>query len=48
MPAGDVKEPHKLRAGQDYPAEPSYEVQQNYLPKGIVMFDSIRIDYPQL
>ncbi|HWQ56605.1 MAG TPA: hypothetical protein VN442_23155 [Bryobacteraceae bacterium] len=46
VPVGDVKEPHKLRAGQDYPDEPSYEVQQKYLPKGLVMFDWVRIDYP--
>ncbi|SRR6266851_1426591 len=48
VPIGDVKEPHKLRAGQDYPDEPSYQVQEKYLPKGIVMFDSVRIDYPSL
>ena len=47
VPVGDVKEPHKLRAGQDYPDEPSYDVQQKYLPKGIVMFDRIQINYPK-
>lgn len=47
VPVGEVKEPHRVRAGQDYPDEPSYEVQQKYLPKGIVMFDSVRIDYPK-
>ena len=47
VPVGDVKEPHKLRAGQDYPNEPSYEVWQKYLPKGIVMFDWVRIEFAE-
>lgn len=46
VPVGDVREPHKLRAGQDYPEEPSYEVRQEFLPKGLLMVDSIRIAYP--
>jgi hypothetical protein len=46
VPIGDVKEPHKLRAGQGFPNEPSYQVWEKYLPKGIVMFDWVRIDYP--
>jgi hypothetical protein len=46
VPIGDVKEPHKLRAGQGFPNEPSYQVQEKYLPKGIVMFDWVKIDYP--
>ena len=44
---GEVKEPHKLRAGEDYPNEPSYPVYQKYLPKGIVMFDWLKIEYPR-
>jgi hypothetical protein len=31
---------HRLRAGKDYP------VDQEFLPKGLVMFDTIQIDYP--
>lgn len=47
VPVGEVKEPHKLRAGQDYlPAEPSYEVWQKYLPKGLIMVDWLQIEYP--
>lgn len=41
-----VKDMHKMRPGQDYPDYPSYEVEQKYLPKGVIMFDSVRIDYP--
>jgi hypothetical protein len=40
-----VKDMHKMRPGQDYPGYPSYEVEQKFLPKGIVMIDRIRIDY---
>ncbi len=47
VPRSDVKEPHKLRAGQDFPDEPSYEVEMKYLPKGIVMFDWVKIEYPE-
>jgi hypothetical protein len=41
-----VKDMHKMRPGQDYPGYPSYEVEQKYLPKGMIMFDWVRIDYP--
>lgn len=37
--SADVKEPERLRAVQDY------KVDQDTLPKGVVMFDSVRIDY---
>lgn len=47
VPVKPVAEPHKLRAGQDYPDEPSYEVWQKYLPKGLIMVDSIKIEYPR-
>jgi hypothetical protein len=45
VPVGEVREPHKLRAGQDYPDEPSYQVWQKYLPRGIVMFDWVKLEY---
>ena len=35
-----VYEPNRLRALQDYP------VDLKYLPKGLLMFDWVRIDYP--
>jgi len=41
-----VKDMHRMRPGQDYPGYPSYEVEQRYLPRGVIMFDSVRIDYP--
>ncbi len=41
-----AKDMHRMRPGQDYPGYPSYEVEQKYLPRGVVMFDSVRIDYP--
>ena len=47
VPVRPVAEPHKLRAGQDYPGEPSYEVWQKYLPKGLIMVDSIKLEYPR-
>lgn len=47
VPVKPVSEPHKLRAGQDYPEEPSYEVWQKYLPKGIIMVDSVKFEYPR-
>lgn len=47
VPVKAVSEPHKLRAGQDYPDEPSYEVWQKYLPKGLIMVDSVKIEYPR-
>ena len=40
-----VKNMHQMRPGQDYPGYPSYEVEQKFLPKGIVMIDRVRIDY---
>jgi hypothetical protein len=46
VPLYEVKEPHKLRAGQDYPNEPSYPVVEKHLPKGIIMFDWVKIEYP--
>jgi hypothetical protein len=46
VPVKPVAEPHKLRAGQDYPEEPSYEVWQKFLPRGIVMVDTVRIEWP--
>jgi hypothetical protein len=47
VPVKPVAEPHKLRAGQDYPEEPSYEVWQKYLPRGLIMIDSLKIEYPK-
>ncbi len=47
VPVKPVPEPHKLRAGQDYPEEPSYEVWQKYLPKGLIMVDTVKIEYPR-
>ncbi len=41
-----VSDPHKMRPGQDYPGYPSYEVEQKSLPKGIIMFDWVKIEYP--
>lgn len=38
---GGVKDIHRLRAAKDYPVDPQH------LPKGVIMFDMIRIDYPQ-
>ena len=35
----EVKEPDRLRAVKDY------KVDQDTLPKGVIMFDSVRIDY---
>lgn len=46
VPVKPVAEPHKLRAGQDYPEEPSYEVWQKFLPKGLIQVDSVEIGYP--
>lgn len=47
VPVKPVAEPHKLRAGQDYPEEPSYEVWQKFLPKGLIQVDMVSIRYPQ-
>jgi hypothetical protein len=41
-----VKDLNRMRPGQDYPGYPSYEVEQKYLPRGVIMFDSVRVDYP--
>jgi hypothetical protein len=41
-----VSDLHKMRPGQDYPGYPSYEVEHKYLPKGIIMFDWVKIEYP--
>jgi hypothetical protein len=41
-PITPVADPHKQWAGKDY------QVYQKSLPKGLVMFDTVRIDYPQL
>jgi len=41
VPVEDIVEPHKLFAGRDF------HVAQEFLPKGIVMFDWVRIEYPQ-
>ena len=45
VPVGEAQDPDKLRPGQDYPGEPSYQVWQKYLPKGLVMFDWVKIVY---
>jgi hypothetical protein len=37
---GQVQDVHKARAGKDYP------VNQQELPAGLIMFDSVRIEYP--
>jgi hypothetical protein len=47
VPVKPVAEPHRLRAGQDYPDEPSYEVWQKFLPKGLIMVDSLKLEYPR-
>jgi hypothetical protein len=47
VPVKPVAEPHKLRAGQDYPEEPSYEVWQKFLPKGLIMIDTVKFEYPR-
>jgi hypothetical protein len=41
VPIGDVKLPHQTRAGEAYP------VDQQFLPKGILMFDWVKIEYPR-
>ncbi len=41
VPAGvEIEDIHKPRAVQDYP------VDQKYLPKGLIMFDTIKIEFP--
>jgi len=42
VPVGEVEHPHILRAGLDY------EVDQRYLPSGVVMFDMVKIEYPPM
>jgi len=40
VPAGvDIEDIHVLRAVKDYPMD-------QYLPKGLIMFDTIKIEYP--
>lgn len=54
IPAGNVKEPDRLHPspghgvvppGVKFPHFKTYEVKREFLPKGIVMFDWVRIDY---
>ncbi len=40
VPAGEVEFPHQTRAGEHYP------VQQEFLPKGLLMVDTVKIEYP--
>ena len=41
MPAGvDIKDVHTPRAVLDYP------VDQQHFPKGLIMFDTIKIEHP--
>jgi hypothetical protein len=40
VPIGKVGIPHLGRAGEDYP------VKQEFLPKGLLMVDTVRIEYP--
>lgn len=41
VPAGPIQgDPHRLRAGKDYP------VDQSRLPSGTLLLDTVRIDYP--
>ena len=35
----DVRHPHELRAGVDYPVDPSH------LPQGLLMFDTVKIEF---
>jgi hypothetical protein len=46
VPWGRVADPNKLRPGEDYPEEPSYPVRIRALPKGLLMFDWVKIEYP--
>jgi hypothetical protein len=41
-----AKDMHRMRPGRDFPGYPSYDVEQKYLPRGVILFDSVRIDYP--
>lgn len=40
VPIGEVKDLHRQWANRDYKVDPQF------LPKGLVMFDTVRIDYP--
>lgn len=40
VPIGPLESPHQTRAGEHYP------VRQEFLPKGLLMVDTVRIDYP--
>ena len=40
VPLGEVEDVHRQRAAKDY------KVDMQHLPKGLVMFDTVRIDYP--
>ena len=40
LPVGAVGSPHQTRAGEHYP------VQQEFLPKGLLMVDTVSIEYP--
>ncbi len=40
VPAGEVEFPQQTRAGEHYP------VQQEFLPKGLLMVDTVKIEYP--
>ena len=39
VPVGQVDDMHRQRAGRDYHAD------RRFLPKGLVMFDTVRLDY---
>ncbi len=41
VPVGEVDDPDRRWAAKDY------RVDMQYLPKGLVMFDTVRIDYPR-
>jgi hypothetical protein len=54
VPAGQVKEPHRLHPspgpgkvppGVTYPPFETYEIKREFLPRGIVMLDWVKIDY---
>ena len=40
VPIGKVEDPHATRAGEAYPVE------QQFLPKGLLMVDTVKIEYP--
>ena len=41
VPIGDAEDIHRQWAGRDY------KVDMQYLPKGLVMFDTVQIEYPE-